>query len=415
MDNRVVVTGLGVLSCIGNDVNTFWTNLKSGVCGIDYISDFPTAGFTVRIGGKIHGFNPEEYGIPPQFTRKQAAFTVYAMASAIQAMNDSGLVSGSNIPADELGTIVSSGVGGFDIITPACAQIMEDPTGRWISPLFIPTMISNMAAGQIAIRFDARNESMNVQTACATSTHSLGLAYRAIKHGYATAMIAGGSEQAAVPLGLAGFANCKALTLAPDPKYACLPFNKNRAGFVMADGSAVLVLEEMEHAKARGAHIYAEMTGFGSTCDAYHATAPRPDGSTQAKCMSIALEQSGFNPETDEVYVNAHGTGTVLNDAAETRAIKIAFGEEQARRVHISSTKSMHGHMFGGTGAAEAIATVLALQEGIIPPTINLDVPDPECDLDYTPNKAVHADVNLGLSNSFGFGGHNACIAFRKF
>lgn len=415
MDKRVAVTGMGVLSCIGNDVATFWQNLKAGVCGIDYITEFPTDGFAVKIAGKIHDFHPEDYDIPAPFVRKQAKYTVYAMAAAVQAMRDSGLVSGENIAPEELGTIVSSGVGGFDVIVANVKSLLEEPSGKWVSPLFIPTMIADMASGQIAIRFGAQGTCLNVQTACATSTHSLGLAYRAIKHGYATAMIAGGSEQAAVPLGLAGFANCKALTLAPDPKYACLPFNKNRAGFVMADGSAVLVLEEMEHAKARGAHIYAEMTGFGSTCDAYHATAPRPDGSTQAKCMSIALEQSGFNPETDEVYVNAHGTGTVLNDAAETRAIKIAFGEEQARRVHISSTKSMHGHMFGGTGAAEAIATVLALQEGIIPPTINLDVPDPECDLDYTPNKAVHADVNLGLSNSFGFGGHNACIAFRKF
>ena len=227
-------------------------------------------------------------------------------------------------------------------------------------------------------------------------------------------MIAGGSEFASVPLGLAGFANCKALTTAPDPKHACLPFNKDRAGFVMADGSSVLVLEEWEHAVARGAHIYAEMVGYGSTCDAYHATAPRPDGSTQARCIKIALDQAGFDPEKDNVYINAHGTGTFYNDVAETRAIKIAMGEEAARNAHISSTKSMHGHMFGGTGAAEAVATVLALQEGIIPPTINLDNPDPDCDLNYTPNKAAKAAVNLGISNSFGFGGHNACIAFRK-
>jgi len=414
MDKRVAVTGMGVLSCIGNDVKTFWQSLMDGVCGIDYISEFPTDGFKVKIGGKIRGFDPAAFGIDKPFVRKQAAFTVYAMAAAVQAMADSGLESGSNIAPEELGVIMSSGVGGFDIIVPASAEITKDPTGQWISPLFIPTMIANMASGQIAIRFNARGENMNIQTACATSTHSLGEAYRAIRHGYATAMIAGGSEQAAVPLGLAGFANTHALTLEENPKHACLPFNKDRAGFVMADGSAALVLEEWDHAVARGAHIYAEMVGFGATCDAYHATAPRPDGVTQARCMSIALEQAGFDPSSDTVYVNAHGTGTLLNDVCETGAIKLAFGEEQAHKLHISSTKSMHGHMFGATGAAEAIATVLALQEGVIPPTINLDNPDPECDLDYTPNTALECRCTLGLSNSFGFGGQNGCVAFRK-
>ena len=414
MDKRVAVTGLGVVSCIGNDVPTFWENLKKGVCGIDLINEFPTEGFKVKIAGKVRDFHPENYGMDAPFIRKQAMFTIYGMASAWQAMKDSGLVSGENIAPEELGTIVGSGVGGFDVIIPEVNKLQEDPTGQWISPLFIPTMIADMASGQIAIKFNAQNSCLNIQSACATSTHSLGEAYRSIRHGYATAMIAGGSEFASVPLGLAGFANCKALTTAPDPKHACLPFNKDRAGFVMADGSSVLVLEEWEHAVARGAHIYAEMVGYGSTCDAYHATAPRPDGSTQARCIKIALEQAGFDPEKDNVYINAHGTGTFYNDVAETRAIKIAMGEEAARNAHISSTKSMHGHMFGGTGAAEAVATVLALQEGIIPPTINLDNPDPDCDLNYTPNKAAKATVNLGISNSFGFGGHNACIAFRK-
>ena len=415
MDKRVAVTGMGVLSCIGNDVATFWQNLKAGVCGIDYITEFPTDGFAVKIAGKIHDFHPEDYDIPAPFVRKQARYTVYAMAAAVQAMRDSGLVSGENIAPEELGTIVSSGVGGFDVIVANVKSLLEEPTGKWVSPLFIPTMIADMASGQIAIRFGAQGTCLNVQTACATSTHSLGEAYRTIRHGYATAMIVGGAEEGAVPIGLAGFANSRALTLEPNPKHASLPFNKDRGGFVMADGAAVLILEEWEHAVARGAHIYAEMVGYGSTCDAHHATAPRPDGSTQSRCMRIALDQAGYDPKKDVLYINAHGTGTHLNDVAETAAIKLALGEEDAHRAHISSTKSMHAHMFGATGAAEAIAVVKALEEGIIPPTINLDNPDPECDLDYTPNKAQKVQTTIGISNSFGFGGHNGCIAFRRY
>ena len=414
MIKRVAVTGLGVLSCIGNDVKTFWDSLKNGVCGIDYITEFPTEGLPVHIAGKIRNFNPEDYGMDKPFIRKQDPFTVFAMASAYQAMNDCGLVSGENIDPFRLATYVSSGIGGFTTIQREIAKMIEDPTGQWISPLFVPTMISDMAAGQIALKYGAQGSCIGIVTACATATHSLGEAYRAIAYGHADAVIAGGSDHCAIPIGAAAFGNARALTRAEDPKHASLPFNADRGGFVMADGSGVLVLEEMEHAKARGAHIYAEMVGYGSTCDAYHATAPRPDGSTQARCITLALEQAGYEPGKDCVYINAHGTGTQLNDVAETLAYKLAFGDE-AYKLHISSTKSMHGHMFGATGAAEAIATVLALENGIIPPTINLDNPDPECDLDYTPNKAVEAPLTLGLSDSFGFGGHNACIAFRKF
>ena len=308
---------------------------------------------------------------------------------------------------------MGSGIGGFQTIQRELEKFKDDPSGQWISPNFIPTMISDIAGGQIAIKHGAKGSCIDIVTACATSTHSLGEAFRAIRHGYSDAIIAGGTDHCTIPIGLAGFANARALTRESNPKRACLPFNAERGGFVMADGAAILVLEEMEHAIARGAHIYAEMTGYGSTCDAYHATAPRPDATTQAECIRLALEQSGFDSSRDNVYINAHGTGTQLNDLAETKAYKLAFGDF-AYKCHISSTKSMHGHMFGATGAAEAIATVLALQEGIVPPTINLNTPDPECDLDYTPNKAVRADVNLGLSDSFGFGGHNACIAFRK-
>ena len=413
MEKRVAVTGLGVLCCIGNDVKTFWKNLKEGVCGIDNITEFPTDGLAVKIAGTIKNFNPEEFGMDKPFIRKQDPFTLFAMASASQAMADSGLVSGENVAPGRLGVYVGSGIGGFTTIFREVGKMIEDPSGQWISPTFVPTMISDMAGAQIAIKYGAQGSCIDIVTACATSTHSLGEAFLAIRHGYADAIIAGGSDHCVMPIGIAGFANAKALSRAEDPKYASLPFNANRGGFVMADGSAILVLEEYEHARARGAHIYAEVVGYGSTCDAYHSTAPRPDGTTQAECIRLALGQAGFDPAKDNVYVNAHGTGTHLNDLTETLAYKLAFGDF-AYKCHISSTKSMHGHMFGATGAAEAIATVLALQEGVVPPTINLDAPDPECDLDYTLNEAVRTDLTLGLSDSFGFGGHNACIAFRK-
>ena len=414
MEKRVAVTGLGVLSCIGNDVKTFWDNLVNGVCGIDYITEFPTDNLAVKIGGMIRNFNPEEYGMDKPFIRKQDPFTIYAMASAWQAMKDSGLVSGENIDPSRLGTYVGSGIGGFTTIQRELEKFFEDQSGQWVSPNFVPTMISDMAGGQIAIKFGAQGSCIDIVTACATSTHSIGEAFRAIKHGYADAIIAGGTDRCTIPIGIAGFANAKALTRATDPQYASLPFNANRSGFVMADGSAVIVLEELEHAKARGAHIYAEVTGYGSTCDAHHATAPRPEGTTQAECIRLALEESGFDPAKDNVYINAHGTGTPLNDKGETLAIKKALGETEARRAVISSTKSMHGHMFGATGAVEAIATVLALQEGIVPPTVHLDAPDPECDLDYTPNTARKYQADIAISNTFGFGGQNATVALRK-
>lgn len=413
MEKRVAITGLGIISPIGNDIETFRKNLVDGVCGIESVPELEQRGAAVHIAGTIKDFNPEEYGIEKPLVRKQDLFTIYALAAAVQAMKDSGLESGVNIDPFRLGTYISSGIGGIETLQREDAKIMEDPSGQWISPNFIPATIGDMAAGQVAIRFGAQGSCLDIVTACATSTHSLGEAYRAIRHGYADAIITGGSEHACVPLGVAGFANAHALTKETDPKHASLPFNANRGGFVMADGAAVLILEEYGHAVERGAHIYAEMVGYGTTCDAHHATAPRPDGTTQAECIRQALEQAGFDPTADTLYINAHGTGTHLNDTAETMAYKLALGDS-AYKAHISSTKSMHGHMLGATGAAEAIASILALRDGIIPPTINLDAPDPECDLDYTPNKAVKADVNIAISDSFGFGGHNACIAFRK-
>ena len=414
MNRRVVVTGLGVISPSGNDVKTFWNNIINGVCGITEITQFPTDDLPSKVAGEVKDFDPKAYEIEPAFSRKQDKFTVYAVAAAYQAMKQSGLDAGENGNIDpfRLGVYFGSGTGGFSVIYRETEKMIKDGP-KWISPLFIPTMISNIAAGNIAIRNHANGPCVPIVTACATSTHTIGEAYRAIKHGYADAIIAGGSEAANIPMGVAGFANAKALTKAEDPNYASLPFNANRGGFVMGEGAGAVILEEYEHAKARGAEILAEICGYGNTCDAYHVTAPRPDGLTQSRAIKDALDEAGYT-SADSLYINAHGTGTLLNDSSETKAIKLALGED-AYKAKISSTKSMTGHLLGATGAVEAIACVLALKEGIIPPTINLDTPDPECDLDYTPGKAVKKDVDMAISDSLGFGGHNGCIAFRKY
>ena len=413
MNRRVVVTGLGIVSPIGNNVEIFWENLCEGACGIDFIKSMQTEGLQSNIAGEVKDFNPDEYEIEKPFVRKQDKFTLYAVAAAWQAMKQSGLSAceGGNIDPFRLGVYVGSGVGGFTTIERESEKILTEGA-KWVSPNFIPTMISNMAAGNIAIRYNACGPCMSMATACATSTHTIGEAYRAIKHGYADAVIAGGSEAGITPLGIAGFANAKALSRAEDPKYASLPFNKNRGGFVMAEGAAVLILEEYERAVARGAEILAEVCGYGNTCDAHHVTAPRPGGQTQAKAIEDALNEAGYSSD-DVLYINAHGTGTPLNDPLETQAFKLALGED-AYKAHVSSTKGSTGHLLGASGAVEAVASVLALRDGVVPPTINLDEADPECDLDYTPNKAVKADLTLAISDSLGFGGHNACLAFRK-
>ena len=411
---RVVVTGTGIISPVGNDVNTYWNNLLAGVCGIDFIKSVPVEDLPVKIAGEVKDFNPADYGIEPPFSRKQDRYTVFAVAAAWQAVKESGLSSAEdgNIDPFRFGVYVGSGIGGFATFVRETEKILNEGP-KWVSPLFIPTMISNIAAGNIAIRHNACGPCLPVVTACATSTHAIGEAYRAIKHGYADALIAGGSEAALLPLGIAGFANAKALSRAEDPKYASLPFNKNRGGFVMAEGAAMLVLEEYEHAVARGADIIAEVCGYGNTCDAHHVTAPRPDGLTQSAAMKQALTEAGYSSD-DVLYINAHGTGTALNDVSETKAFKLALGED-AYKAHISSTKGSTGHMLGAAGAAEAIASVLALKNGIVPPTINLDEIEPECDLDYTPNVPVKADLTMAVSVSLGFGGHNGCISFRKY
>jgi len=406
---RIVITGMGIVSPIGNDITTYWNNLKAGVCGIQRIDTFDTADLTVKVAGLVKNFNPADYGIDPATARKADLYTLYALAAARQAMEESN----PGVDSDRLGVYVGSGIGGIHTFISECKKYLESGPNR-VSPLFIPTMIGNIAAGNIAIAHNAQGPCLPVVTACATSTHAIGEAYRAILHGYADAVITGGAEAAVVPLAVGGFNNSRALSGAEDPKRASIPFDANRQGFVMAEGAGIVVLEEYEHAIQRGAFIYAELTGYGNTCDAYHYTAPRPDGSAAAKAMSLALSNSAFTSE-DLLYINAHGTGTPLNDPAETMAIKLALGEEQARKALISSTKSMTGHMLGAAGAAEIIASAFALKEGIVPPTIGLENPDPQCDLDYVPGKARKADITIALSNSLGFGGHNASVALRKF
>ena len=414
MNRRVVITGTGVITPVGNDVQTYWKNLMDAVCGIDVITSIPTDDLPVKIAGEVKDFNPADYEIEAPFARKQDKFTIYAVAAAWQAVKQSGLSSAEdgNIDPLRFGVYVGSGIGGFSTQMRETEKILNEGA-KWVSPLFIPTMISNIAAGNIAIRNNACGPCLPVVTACATSTHAIGEAFRAIKHGYADAIIAGGSEAAVIPLAIAGFANAKALSRAEDPKHASLPFNKNRGGFVLSEGAAMLVLEEYEHAVARGAEIIAEVCGYGNTCDAHHVTAPRPDGVTQAAAIRQALDEAGYTSD-DVLYINAHGTGTALNDVCETLAFKLALGED-AYKAHVSSTKGSTGHMLGAAGAVEAVASVLALKNGIVPPTANLDEIDPECDLNYTPNKPVEAPLTIAVSDSLGFGGHNGCVAFRKY
>lgn len=414
MNRRVVVTGTGVITPVGNDVQTYWKNILEGVCGIGVINSIPVDDLPVKIAGEVKDFNPADYEIEAPFARKQDKFTVYAVAAAWQAVKESGISSaeGGNIDPLRFGVYVGSGIGGFTTQMRETEKILNEGA-KWVSPLFIPTMIANIAAGNIAIRNNACGPCLPVVTACATSTHAIGEAFRAIKHGYADAVIAGGSEAAIIPLAIAGFANAKALSKAEDPNYASLPFNKNRGGFVMSEGAAMLVLEEYEHAVARGAEIIAEVCGYGNTCDAHHVTAPRPDGVTQAAAIRQALDEAKYTSD-DVLYINAHGTGTALNDVCETQAFKLALGED-AYKAHISSTKGSTGHMLGAAGAVEAVASVLALKHGIVPPTANLDEIEPECDLNYTPNTPVEAPLTIAVSDSLGFGGHNGCVAFRRY
>lgn len=409
MDRRVVVTGLGVVTPVGNDLQTFWSNLVNGVCGIDYIRNFPADDLPVKVAGEVRNFDPAADGVSAQHIRKSDKFTLFAMAAANQAMKDAGEL---DIDPERLGVYIGSGIGGMHTFINEVVNLKENGP-QWISPLFIPNMISNIASGNVAIAHNARGVCLPIVTACATGTHSIGEAFHAIKHGYADAIIAGGAEAAHEPLSIGGFANSKALSRSEDPLQASLPFDARRQGFVIAEGAGIVVLEEYERAVARGAHIYAEVCGYGNTCDAYHYTAPRPDGTSAANAFKMALAEANYSAE-DVVHINAHGTGTPMNDKTETMAIKMALGEEGAARAAICSTKSMTGHMLGAAGGVEFIAAVMAVKEGIVPPTIGLHEPDPECDLDYTPLKRRKLDITLALSSSLGFGGHNAVIALRR-
>lgn len=412
MERRVVITGLGTISPIGNSVADFWESLKTGKSGLNFIQGFDDVDLPVRIVAQVKDFDPIAGGLDRSDVRKMDLYCQYAIVAANQAVLDSGLVSGENIEPDRLGVYVGSGIGGINTFVRETLKYDEEGARR-ISPLFIPTMIANIASGNIAIRHNAQGPCLPVVTACATGTHSVGEAFHAIKYGMADAIITGGTDAVVHPMAIGGFANSRALTDAETLEDACTPFDARRSGFTIADGAGILILEEYEHAMKRGATIYAEVAGYGNTCDAHHYTAPRPDGIPASKAIRMALDEAGYTAD-DILYINAHGTSTPLNDKTETNAIKLALGEDAARKAYISSTKSMTGHMLGAAGGVELIASALAVKHGIVPPTINYKEPDPECDLNYVPNRAVEVDITMAASNSLGFGGHNACVVLKK-
>lgn len=405
---RVVVTGMGAITPVGNDIDTMWANMLAGANGVEKITSFDTSDLKVHLAGTVKNFEPEKY-IEKRELRKLDIYCQYAIAAAQQAVDDSGIL--GNINEERFGVYIGAGIGGLHSFVNNVTALNEGGP-RKVSPFFIPMMIGNIATGNVAIRFKAKGVSLSVMSACATGTHSIGEAFHAIKDGYADAIIAGGTEAVIAPLTIAGFQNMKALSTNEDPETASRPFDKNRDGFVMGEGAGMLVLEEYEHAKARGAKIYAEFAGYGNTCDAHHVTAPDPEGAGLARAIKIAMAEAGTTDD-DQLYINAHGTSTHLNDLTETMAFKSALGEK-AYDANISSTKSMTGHMLGATGAIEAIVSVLTLRDGMIPPTIHLNEQDEELDLNYTPNKAVKRDVTVAASTNLGFGGHDACVVFKK-
>lgn len=409
---RVVVTGAGVITPVGHDLDSFWNALVEGRSGIGPIESFDASTFPVTIAGEIRGLDSESF-VPKKDQRRMDPFTLYGVAAAQLAIQDSGL-----IPADEdldrVGVVIGSGTGGIHVMLEQARVLDSRGVGRF-SPFTVPQMIINILCGHIAIQYGFRGPNFALTTACATATHSIGEAMRIIQSGDADVMLAGGSEGSINELGVGGFCAIRALTsqFNDQPKKASRPFDRDRSGFVISEGAGILVLEDRDHAMKRGARIYAELAGYGRTCDAHHITAPLENGSGAAKAMSLAMNDAGVTPEQVD-YINAHGTSTELNDACETRAIKQAFGDELAHRVPISSTKSVTGHLLGAAGGVEATACLFAIRDDVIPPTINYENPDPVCDLDYVPNTARECSVDLALSNSLGFGGHNACLCFRK-
>jgi len=411
LDRRVVVTGMGVVTPIGQTLDTFWSNLIAGQCGVDRITRFDPSAFDTQIAAEVRDFDPTPAFPSPKEVRRTDRFTQFGIYAAWAALQDSGAeLDKLNC---EIGAIIGSGIGGLETTTLQHKILLERGPGR-LSPFMIPSLISNMASGIFSMYYNLRGPNFATCSACATANHALGEAYRTIKFGDAVMMFAGGSEATIVPIGIGGFCAMKAIsTRNDDPKRASRPFDKERDGFVMGEGGGVLVLEELEHAKRRGARIYCEIIGYGNTADAYHLTAPAEGGEGAARCMRMALRSAGLNPE-DIAYINAHGTSTPLGDIAEAQAVKTVFGEH-ARKLVISSTKGATGHMLGAAGAVEMTACILAMQHNLVPPTINYEVPDPLCDLDFAPNQAREMDVNAVINNSFGFGGHNSSIVARRF
>lgn len=403
------MTGLGAVTPVGNTVEETWNSLVNGIHGIGPITQFDTTEMKAKLGAEVKNFDPRDYMEKAEILRTDR-YVQFALASAVQAVEESGIV--GTVEPERFGVYFGSGIGGINSFTTEHKKLLDRGPSR-VSPYFIPMLIANMGAGMIAIRFQCRGAALPAVTACASGSNAIGEAVRAIRHGYADAMITGGAEASINPCGVAGFINMKALSTAENPEEASLPFDKRRKGFVIGEGGAALVLEEYEHAKKRGAHIYGEVCGYGSTCDAYHMTSPAPDAEGGARAMRQALEEANYTG-SERVYVNAHGTGTPMNDSGETLAIKKALGEEQAYKAFVSSTKSMTGHMLGAAGALEAIVCLKVMETGILPPTIHLQEPDPACDLNYIPKKAIRQKVDLCISNSLGFGGHNASLAFRK-
>lgn len=408
-NRRVVVTGLGAITPLGNTVAQTWDAMKAGKNGIAPITLFDTENFKAKLGAEVKEFDPKEH-LGVNEALRTDRYTQFALVATQEAVEESGIV--GTVQPERFAVLFGTGIGGIGTFEKEHTKLMEKGPRR-VSALFVPMMIANMAAGMIAIRYDCRGTAMPAVTACASGSNAIGEAMRMIRHGYADAVITGGAEAAITPSAVAGFVNMQALSVSQDPDAASLPFDKRRAGFVIGEGAVSLVLEEYEHAKARGAKIYGEVCGYGSTCDAYHITAPHPEARGGAQAMIDAMREAGYS-DKDTVYINAHGTGTPMNDAVETKAIKKAMGDKQAYEAYVSSTKSMTGHMLGAAGAIEAMACLKALGEGIVPPTIHLNEPDEACDLNCVPNVAVKADITLALSNSLGFGGHNACLAFRK-
>ena len=412
MKNRVVVTGLGVISAVGNDVPSFWEALKSGKSGIGPVTTFDVSAFDSRIAGEVKSFNPSLYGLSSKDTKRMDKFVQYAVAASCQAITDSRLVLDKE-DRTRIGVLIGSGIGSLHTMEEGFKVYLEKGPSK-LSPFFIPMLIVNEASGQVAITFGLKGPNSCVATACASGSHAIGDAFRILERGDADLMIAGGTESCITYLGLGGFCALKALsTRNNEPQKASRPFDRERDGFVMAEGCGLVILETLEHAKMRNAHIYAEITGYGMSCDAYHITAPDPDGDGAARAMQAALKDAQVNPQ-DLDYINAHGTSTKLNDKIETLAIKKVLGAH-AKKVMVSSTKSMTGHLLGAGGGVEFIACCLAIKDGVVPPTTNYEYPDPDCDLDYVPNTARQAKVNICLSNSLGFGGHNATLIVRKF